>query len=320
MAMIGGGGTDSFGGFSGSGGNGGDGGSYSDMLSVDTSSFTLDPKTGEKKDQSVEEAQKELSFQLQRQGIKSFGKGIAAVSGILIGVATGNIAAAVGFGALVGKVFSKESVQRAIASIQSGKSPAVVAAGLVESNGGRAEVEKNLQDADSFGQISGNGGGGNDGLTKNQLNPKSNAFWKDFVKEWQGAKESLEAQQQYRQEQLEPAFETYKNRLSGLSSEAGFRPINVGMGDFSTSFLPKRSSENAERILRGELSRTDIMDPERANLSYLDRLLGVAQFQQDLKSKRQQRELPEDQGTWLDAASDTLGLASQASDFIDKIF
>jgi hypothetical protein len=148
--------------------------------------------------------------------------------------------------------------------------------------------------------------------------PKGDDFWHDFVKEWQGAKQSLNDQQKFRQKKLQPAFDTYQQRLSGLSNEQGFKPINVGIGDFSTSFMPKRSTANAQSLLNSELAETDIMNPEGANLSYLDRLGSIAQFQQELKNRINVanigREQPDDQGTWLDSFADIMKVGNQVGD------
>ena len=150
--------------------------------------------------------------------------------------------------------------------------------------------------------------------------PKSDAFWEQFVEEWKTAKDNIKANDQFKKDMLAPAFDTYKNRLSGLSREPGFAPINVKFGDFETSFNTRRSMDNAQNILSGELARTDIMQPKSAEMDYLGQLMGLAKWQQEMKNKTNwtsNQKRPDDQGSWLDVINDTLKVVKTGKDVWD---
>ena len=155
--------------------------------------------------------------------------------------------------------------------------------------------------------------------------PKSDEFWKKFVAEWQSAKEDIKLNDQFKKEVMEPAINKYQNRLAGISGEQNFRPINVRMGDFQTSFMPRRASEAAEGILRSELARSDIMQPKSAEMDYLSQLMDIAKYQQELKNKinitENQKDAynQDDQGTWLDAIGDVIKVGTGGIDLVGAI-
>jgi hypothetical protein len=239
------------------------------------------------------------------------GSVIGTIAGLLGFVATGSITASVAFGQLVSRGVNKVAASNAISSVQAGVSPKSAMNGIVSDMGGPERFENSLRNPTP-------------GEKDAYADPKSDSFWDAFVKEWQGAKESLQNQQKFRREQLQPAFDTYKQRLAGMSNEPGFKPITVGMGDFKTSFMPKRATQNAQSILGSQLSEADIMDPEKANLSYLDRLQTMGQFQKQIEARidisDKSNRLPDDQGTWLDAAADIMKVGSAGADIYDKLF
>ena len=150
--------------------------------------------------------------------------------------------------------------------------------------------------------------------------PKSNEFWEQFVNEWKDAKANIKANDQFRKDKMQPAFETYRQRLSGLSNEPTFAPINVKFGDFQTSFNTQRSAANAQNILNSELAETDIMQPKRAEQDYMGQLMGLAQWQQEMKNKinlTKTQERPDDQGSWLDIINDTIKVGKSGAELWD---
>jgi len=158
-----------------------------------------------------------------------------------------------------------------------------------------------------------------------EYSPKSNEFWKKFVAEWQSAKEDIRLNDQFKKDVMEPAFQTYQNRLAGLSGEPTFKPINLKMGDFETSFMPQRAANAAQGILSSEIAKADIMQPKKADMDYLSQLMNIAQYQQNLKNQinitQNQKDAlnRDDQGTWLDAIGDVIKVGTGGVDLVGAI-
>jgi len=151
----------------------------------------------------------------------------------------------------------------------------------------------------------------------NSDNLDNPSFWEQFVTEWRDAKENIRLNDEFMKQQLNPAFDTYQQRLSGLSQDPAFSPIGVQMGDFSTSFMPRRAAQNAQDILKSEMTRSELMQPKSAEMSYLDRLQPIAQWKKDydLRKKAVKKGIPSggDSGTFMDSLTDLIGLGTGAS-------
>ena len=170
--------------------------------------------------------------------------------------------------------------------------------------------------------------------------PKSNEFWRKFVAEWQSTKENIRLNDQFEKDVMAPALKTYQDRINDVY-EAGnrvksYNPIGISMGDFKTSFTPKRQMMEEELnmqqreqsrgaagdILRSKFSEADIMQPKKADMDYISQLRDMAKWQQELKNKiniTENMERPDDQGTWLDAIGDIIGVGGGATDLIGSI-
>lgn len=144
-------------------------------------------------------------------------------------------------------------------------------------------------------------------------------FWANFAEKWKEAEENIRLNDEFMKQQLDPAFNTYQQRLSGLSQEPGFSPIGIKMGDFSTSFMPQRGRQNAQDILKSQMAQAELMQPRSAEMSYLDRLKEIGMFDREIDvrkwmaKKQKQWQDKGDSGTFLDAATDIIGLGTSGT-------
>jgi hypothetical protein len=292
-------------------GSGGGGGGRGDGGYIGLDNPDIDPQAVQNDFTSINsEIEASLASGTGSDG-STTGNIVGTVVGILGFLATGSITAATALGMMTAKNINKAAATNAISNVQQGAKPNEAFNGIVSDMGGPEQFTQSVSQPSQASQEA-------------YADPKSDDFWNQLVKEWRGLKDSLENQQKFRREELAPAFKNYKQRLSGLSNEPGFKPISVGMGNFSTSFLPKRAASNAQSMLNADLSQTDINDPERANLSYLDRLKEMGTFQKQIENKINiagiNNERPDDQGTWLDAIADVMKVGSAGADIYDKIW
>ena len=250
-------------------------------------------------------------------------RGVAmGLLGLLGTVVTGNIGVGLAVATMVGKFgltparaqALAESVARGQMSPEQASQRGASQVVFGNPDGGPADTEQ--------------GGKGKNGKGKNGkdevTDPKDPSFWEQFVDEWQTTKENIRVNDEFKKTVLSPAFDTYQQRLAGLSQEKTFQPINIKMGDFETSFTTKRSAQNAGNILSSEIAEADVMAPKSAEMSYLDRLQGIAttekgwQNQQDIAKIT--RKMPKDQGSTTDAITDWMGIIKGGSDLIDSIW
>ena len=301
-------------GFGGPGTSGGDGPSGASSADINSA---LDDFFGDvdKASAALRGGKETISMQA-----KAF-RGLAvAFASILGGLAMG-IPGALLAGKLAAKGMSLADAQAMVESVQSGQMSPEQAAqrGASEAvfgnpDGGPADTEQ--------------GGGGKNGKNKNGKNkvtdPKDPSFWEQFVEEWQSAKENIRLNDEFKKTALSPAFDTYQQRLAGLSNEDTFKPINIKMGDFETSFTTKRSAQNAGNILSSEIAEADVMAPKSAEMSYLDRLQGIATTEKGWQNQKDiakiTKKMPNDQGSTTDAITDWLGIVKGGSDLIDSIW
>jgi hypothetical protein len=140
-------------------------------------------------------------------------------------------------------------------------------------------------------------------------------FWEAFANEWHDAEENIRKNDEFMKQQMDPAHQSYQQRLSGLSNEQGFSPINIGMGDFNTSFMPQRSIQNAGNVLQSQNAQAQLMQPRSAETSYREQLAVPAMFERENEirkwiAKKQAKSMKQagDSGSWMDAITDSIGL------------
>ena len=257
---------------------------------------------------------------------KTFRGVVIAFATILGGLAMG-VPGALLAGTLTAKGLSAARAQALVAAVQSGQMSPEQAA-----QQGASEVVYGHPDGGPAGNpgsesqvnSSASGKSTSELATQKSTDPKDPTFWEQFVSEWQTAKENIRLNDEFKKTVLSPAFDTYQQRLAGLSQEKTFQPINVKMGDFETSFMPKRAISNAGNILSSEMAEADVMQPKSAEMSYLDRLQGVATTEQGWATQKDiakiSKKQPNDKGSTTDAITDWLGIAKGGSDLIDSIW
>jgi len=185
--------------------------------------------------------------------------------------------------------------------------------------------------------------------TQPPADPTSLEFWDSFVDEWIG-KNGKSAKQQYLEDdafkkaKVEPAIGEYQSVLSDLANQANtgtgnYTPIRFGMGNFRTSFVPKSGflvAENLKNFAKDKLSSnlalTDVMQPNKGSLDYLNVLGNLAKWQYEMNQAKDLAEQGfnvqtnigmapfEDRGSWLDAIKDVVQIGDTASDIWDKVF
>ena len=148
----------------------------------------------------------------------------------------------------------------------------------------------------------------------NQLEKKD--FWEQLAIEWVDTKENMRQNDKFMKETMAPAFKTYQDRLSGVSNEPGFKPINMKFGDFQTSIMPRQAQQNAEAMFRSQIGEAELNQPKNAEMGYLDRLMQVGMFDREIErrndaSKRANKR--DDSGSFMDAISDTIGVGAAGS-------
>lgn len=190
---------------------------------------------------------------------------------------------------------------------------------------------------------------GDDSNTQPVGDPASGEFWDGFVDDWMGkngksAKDMYAEDDAFIKSKVEPAVGEYQAVLSELANQArtgtgNYKPITYGMGDFRSSFVPKSGLRVASDLknygkdtLTSELALTDVMQPNKGNLSYLDKLTELAKYDRNFNLSKwaaengfnlDQQEIDNanaDRGTWLDAVTDILKVGNASQDVWDKLF
>jgi len=169
------------------------------------------------------------------------------------------------------------------------------------------------------------------------LDPASDDFWGQFVDEWGAEKDRILADDAFRKGKIGPALGEYGDVLSKLAGEADtrtgtFTPINIGFGDnFRTSFQPRSNFDMANKIaglakkrFGTELMGAEALRPGSGQEEYLNKLMNLAKFQEELKNRVQvagtSKTPPKDQGGYLDVLVDIMGVTSDATDLYKDWF
>lgn len=236
---------------------------------------------------------------------------VTAVAGILSGITFG-----VPIGVVVAGLVAKTGISKALATtlsnaVATGSATPEQAASAVDRYG---HADNTSFDPQSFTMP------GSPTEQEGKQDPLNDDFWNQFLAEFRMTKESMEADEKFKREQLNPVFNTYKDRLAGMSNAPGFQPIKVRFGDFQTQFMPKRATDAAKDILATEIAKTDINLPGTVQQRYTDKLQELAQWQQELKQAKKIADKQydkDDAGTWTDALADLLDLGSKADDLLD---
>jgi hypothetical protein len=201
--------------------------------------------------------------------------------------------------------------------------------------------------ADSGAGSSDEAGGGTGGTGGNMSNdPNSYDFWDSFVDEWMGAKDKILQDDAFRKSKVEPAIGKYQSLLSDLTNQAKtgtgtYKPTTFGMGDFRSSFVPKSGLMVAEDLknlgkedLTSELALTDVMQPNKGNLDYLNQLKALGLWEYEMNQQRNLAEqgfniasdrndiyedINSDKGTWLDAIKDIVQIGNTVGDTFESV-
>jgi len=187
----------------------------------------------------------------------------------------------------------------------------------------------------------------NTGGTNND--PTSYSFWDKFVDEWNGknaksAKELMLENDAFIKNRVGESVGNYQAQLADLTNQAktgtgAYKPITFGMGNFRSSFVPKSGlmtanniADYANRAMNSSLALTDVEQPNKANLDYLEKLKALAQWQYEMKQAKDLAEKgidaniqvgtyqPDDKGTWLDAIKDFVQIGDTVGDAFSKYF
>ena len=199
------------------------------------------------------------------------------------------------------------------------------------------------------GGITGGGTGGGGGGDVVNNDPLSYDFWNNFVDEWMG-KNSKSAKTMYgeddafKKSKVEPAIGKYQAALADLTNQAQtgtgtFTPTTFGMGDFRSSFVPKSGHLTADKLkdyakenLTSSLALTDVMQPNKGSMDYLDQLKALAMFDKEAQLKKYGidmgyntaidsiQEGNEDKGSWLDIVKDVVQIGDTVGDAWTKYF
>ena len=188
----------------------------------------------------------------------------------------------------------------------------------------------------------GGGGTADDPLSFN--NPLSYDFWDSFIDEWMDAKDMYQQDDAFKKSQVEPAIGKYQDALSGLTDQANagtgpFRPTTFGMGNFRSSFVPKSGHLMADRLkdyakegLTSSLALTDVMQPNKGNMDYLNQLQQIAMFEKEKEMQKYGidkgyagqidsiKEQTSDKGSWLDIVKDVVQIGDTVGDAWNKYF
>jgi hypothetical protein len=255
-------------------------------------------------------------------------KVVSVIIGIIAAVVSGgNIGIGMTAAALVQRTgLSKTAAESIAANINSGQLTAENASEVVGSlTTADFEGPGTEMDVTQGGRVPvGNDVSGQGTPAAAPFDPNSYDFWKDFVTEWQSAKSMFAQDDAFKKEKAGDALGTYQKRLQGITGEAGHQPITWGMGDFSSTFMPRSGRNTAKELLTSELAKTDIMQPNKGQMDYLAALRDIAQNERTadnaiaLKGATSGKtEQQDDQGTWLDAMGDILSVADSGTDLWD---
>jgi hypothetical protein len=245
--------------------------------------------------------------------------------------------------------YNAESAAAAISSMSNGADPGDVAAAMGPGDGptggGPADYPQKVRggSAGGGGAMRPGSGGGTGGNVPGD--PTTYSFWNSFVDEWMGAKDKYAEDDAFRKSKVEPAIGKYQAALSDLTNQAqtgtgNYTPVKFGMGDFRTSFVPKSGLMAAEDIknygkegLTSELALTDVMQPNKGSMEYMNELKGLAQWQYEMEQRKNlaeqgfglegsrieaYKDANEDKGSWLDAISDIVKIGDTVGDSIDR--